>query len=336
MAAYRSTGKELRKSPKGLIAGILALFLAAGAGYGAKLVLDDMVTLTPADSQEVTISVPDETESLAEESDEIDFGMESLSPDDVRQGPLILVNSDYPTEDATDGLATVFAKKSDIVTVMDMTVRLNEEAIEAINKMAADFQTATGHTDLFVLSGFVSKDEQKRRYEADLQRTGNETSTSFDLPGCNDFESGYTFELSLFINGVFEDFTDEGDYAWILQHCAEYGFVQRYPEGKSEFTHVTDRPWVFRYVGTPHAWYMYKNKLCLEEYTELLEMHPFEGEHAFINDQLGREYEVYYVSVDPDDPEPDTVIPMPIDCQYSYTGNNKHGFYVTVNLESAP
>jgi D-alanyl-D-alanine carboxypeptidase len=111
--------------------------------------------------------------------------------------------------------------------------------------------------------------------------------------------------------------------------------VKRYPEGKSEYTHVTDRPWVFRYVGTPHAWYMYKNKLCLEEYTELLEMHPFESEHAVISDQLGREYEVYYVSVDPDDPEPDTVVPMPIDCQYSYTGNNKHGFYVTVNLESA-
>ncbi|MBR6717807.1 MAG: M15 family metallopeptidase [Oscillospiraceae bacterium] len=333
MAAYRSTGKELRKSPKGLIAGILALFLAAGAGYGAKLVLDDMVTLTPADSQEVTISVPDETESLAEESDEIDFGMESLSPDDVRQGPLILVNSDYPTEDATDGLATVFAKKSDIVTVMDMTVRLNEEAIEAINKMAADFQTATGHTDLFVLSGFVSKDEQKRRYEADLQRTGNETSTSFDLPGCNDFESGYTFELALFPNGKLTDFTAEGDYEWITEHCAEYGLIQRFPEDKSEQTGKAGNPTVFRYVGTPHAWYMKENNLCLEEYSALLESYPYDGEHLMITDQLSVPFEIYYFSVDPNDQEQEAVIPVPIGYKFNVSGDNKHGFIVTIELE---
>lgn len=334
MAEYRSTGRELRKSPKGLIVGLFLIALTAAGAFYAGNVLNNMVSLEPDDSDEAEISVPDMSE-MSEESSRIEYGSVRISKDRIRRGPLMLVNDSFPTEDAEEGIVSVFEQKNEYLTVRDMEVRLLDETMDALNRMAEGFHTATGHADLLVRDGYITKDAQKRLYEADLQMTGGSSSALYAMPGCSEFESGYTFELSLFVNGAFEDFTDEGDYAWILQHCAEYGFVQRYPEGKSEYTHVTDRPWVFRYVGTPHAWYMYKNKLCLEEYTEMLEMHPFESEHALISDQLGREYEVYYVSVDPDDPEPDTVVPMPIDCQYSYTGNNKHGFYVTVNLETA-
>ena len=335
MAEYRSTGRELRKSPRGLAAGLFLIALTASGALFASSVLNNMVSLEPDDSEEVEILVPDMPEE-SEESSQIEYGSVRISKERIRRGPLMIISDSFPTEDAEDGLVAVFEQKNEYLTVRDMQVCLMDEAMDALNRMAADFHAATGHADLLVREGYITKETQKQLYEADLQLTGGSSSALYAMPGCSEFESGYTFELSLFVNGAFEDFTDEGDYAWVLQHCAEYGFVQRYPEGKSAYTHVSDRPWVFRYVGTPHAWYMYKNKYCLEEYTELLEMHPFEGEHAVITDQLGRSFEVYYVSVDPDDPEPEAVIPMPIDCQYTYTGNNKHGFYVTVNLESAP
>lgn len=332
MAEYRSTGRELRKSPKGVFAGLFLIALAACGAFFGKTALENMVSLEADDSEEVEIEVPSVESS--EQSDSLDYGFVSYSKERIRRGPLMLVSDDFPTEDAESGIVSVFEQKNEYLTVRDMEVYLMDEAMEALNRLAEDFHTETGHADLLVKEGYITKEAQKRLYEADLQRTGANSSDLYAMPGCSEFESGYTFELSLFVNGVFQDFTGEGDYEWVLKHCAEYGFVQRYPEDKSEITHVSERPWVFRYVGTPHAWYMYKNKLCLEEYTDLLEMSPYEGEHGIINDQLGREYEVYYFSVDPDDPEPEAVIPTPLDYRYTVSGNNKHGFYITVSLEN--
>lgn len=331
MAEYRSTGRELRKSPKGILIGLILIALTAGGAFYARKVLNNLYSLE-ANDEEQDIEVPD-VSSETDSEPTIEYGRVLISKQRIRRGPLMLINDSFPTVDAEDGLVSVFEQKNEYLTVRDMQVYLMDEAMDALNQLAADFYAETGHADLLVREGYVTIESQKQLYEADLRQSGG-SSSNVPMPGCNEFETGYTFELSLFVNGAFQDFTGEGDYAWILEHCAEYGFVQRYPEGKSDSTHVSDRPWVFRYVGKPHAWFMYKNKYSLEEYIELLELHPFDGEHALISDQYGKQYEVYYVSVDPDDPEPDAVIPMPIGYQYTYCGNNKHGFYVTIDLDT--
>ena len=332
MAAYRSTGKELRKSPKGLIAGFLSFLLTAGAAYGIKRALDGIVPIRTV-SGSAEISVPDLAESNADNSDGLDYGSESLDGSEMHHGPLALISNDYPTEDLTEGVYTVFEKKLDIMTVRDMTVLLHEDASVALNELAAAFQKETGLTDLLVLNGYITKEEQKQRYEADLQRTGKTESELYALPGCSEFESGYSFELSLFRNGNYLDFTTEDEHKWIAEHCAEFGIVQRYPEACKDKTGVSNRPEVFRYVGKPHAWYMQQNGLSLEEYSELLESYPYEGEHFRLTDADGQEYEVYYVFFDPNDPSPEAVIPVPVGYTFNVSGNNKHGFIVTAELD---
>ena len=54
---------------------------------------------------------------------------------------------------------------------------------------------------------------------------------------------------------------------WLTEHCAEYGFILRYPENKKEITGWYE-PWHFRYVGTDAAKYIMENDLCLEEFIE--------------------------------------------------------------------
>lgn len=54
---------------------------------------------------------------------------------------------------------------------------------------------------------------------------------------------------------------------WLRSHCAEYGFILRYPENKEELT-GWDEPWHFRYVGPEIAAYVMENGLCLEEFIE--------------------------------------------------------------------
>ena len=56
-------------------------------------------------------------------------------------------------------------------------------------------------------------------------------------------------------------------YAWISENCWRFGFVIRYPEGKTSVTGVSFRPWQLRFVGRYHARAMWEKGLCLEEYT---------------------------------------------------------------------
>ena len=61
---------------------------------------------------------------------------------------------------------------------------------------------------------------------------------------------------------------DTPEQQWLLENAYRYGFVLRYPEGKSETTGIGYEPWHYRYVGKEAAEQMYWNNLCLEEYLE--------------------------------------------------------------------
>ena len=53
---------------------------------------------------------------------------------------------------------------------------------------------------------------------------------------------------------------------WLMEHCAEYGFILRYPTEKSALTGVNYEPWHYRYVGAEAAGEIMSQGLCLEEY----------------------------------------------------------------------
>ena len=58
-------------------------------------------------------------------------------------------------------------------------------------------------------------------------------------------------------------------YAWLLENCADYGFVPRYPEDKEFFYGVSCPHAHFRYVGEEAAHFMMEHQLCLEEFIML-------------------------------------------------------------------
>ena len=66
-----------------------------------------------------------------------------------------------------------------------------------------------------------------------------------------------------------DDIVASDTIQWLLAHCAEYGFVQRFPDGKQDVTGVMNESWHFRYVGIEAARYMTDNHLVLEEFVAL-------------------------------------------------------------------
>ncbi len=57
---------------------------------------------------------------------------------------------------------------------------------------------------------------------------------------------------------------------WLMEHCWEYGFILRYPIGKTDITGIIYEPWHYRYVGVELAMELKELGICLEEYLDML------------------------------------------------------------------
>lgn len=147
--------------------------------------------------------------------------------------------------------------------------------------------------------------------------------------------TGLTLDLAILNEAAqsHSPYAPDGNYAWLSEHAADYGFIVRYPADKKEKTGMDGMSWHFRYVGAPHAKYMAENNLCLEEYLELLQDHPWDSEHLTAT-VGGVEYEMYYVPVSATGATTDVKYPVsatgatPI-----ISGDNNGGFVVAVVKE---
>lgn len=92
-------------------------------------------------------------------------------------------------------------------------------------------------------------------------------------PGYSEHATGLAFDIvakSYQVLDAGQEKTKENK--WLQEHCAEYGFILRYPKGKEEITGVNYESWHFRYVGKEIASYITENGLTLEEYVKEINM----------------------------------------------------------------
>lgn len=82
------------------------------------------------------------------------------------------------------------------------------------------------------------------------------------LPGESEHQTG----LAMDINAENDLCSNEDVYAWLNENSYQYGFILRYPPGKTDFTGIVYEPWHYRYVGKKAAKEMFEKNLCLEEY----------------------------------------------------------------------
>lgn len=109
-------------------------------------------------------------------------------------------------------------------------------------------------------------DERVEAYVADGMTHRNakkEAKLWVAQPGYSEHQLG----LAVDINSEDEALCSSWDvYAWLAEHCHEYGFILRYPEGKTDITGIDYEPWHFRYVGEEAAEEIMSSGVCLEEY----------------------------------------------------------------------
>ncbi len=183
---------------------------------------------------------------------------------------LILVNKTHPVpEDYEMELATIKGNMKCDKRVLDiLTNMLNAASKDKVNLIVCspyrDYQLQevlfNRRVDAYVANGYSYMDAYRL------------TSTKVIVPGASEHQLGLAFDIVTDYHAVLDyEFGDTVAGKWLKNHCAEYGFILRYPRGKEKITGIEYEPWHFRYVGIEAATYIMENELTLEEFIDGLD-----------------------------------------------------------------
>ncbi len=286
---------------------------------------DDGYTVIDLNSKDENLGSVD---TSVEESSEdgVEYFTLKVDADSVYIGDLILVNNThlYAFKDKTE-IVEVYEYKNKKYKIGSGEECLFEKTILAANEFLGDFNDISGLTNVTMVSGYITEEAQNAKYESYIKSVTPEEAQKWGVKaGGSDHHTGLSFNLTLYPSG---GKIGEGEYSWLTENAYRYGFILRYPEDKSEITSVKDNNH-FRYVGIPHAEYMYVNNLTLEEYIEQLGKTNYKAPLEIKSGN--KEYAVYYFPADSSSSE--TEIKIPEGFEYSVSGNNIDGFIVTVNM----
>ncbi|MBR7084468.1 MAG: hypothetical protein IKI37_04765 [Oscillospiraceae bacterium] len=260
---------------------------------------------------------------IADAQEQKNYSEVSVPTSKVHSGHMMLVNHAFPCRIDADAVKNGNSTEVQFVTIKsildtkdteikpytasDWEVGLDKVAALAMDKWFETFSQTTGHKDIRMIGGY--------KPEADDP----------------DFQTGRTLTIGVFPEtGTSHVYQPEGDYAWLLEHASEYGFVLRYPEGKEEYFDdgITERRTAtFRYVGLAPAAYMAKQEICLEEF--LQEIRHYSVSNMLTISADGKSYGMYFVPADMSSET--TVFSVPsTQTSYDISGNNVDGFIITI------
>ncbi len=120
-------------------------------------------------------------------------------------------------------------------------------------------------------SAYRSYNTQVVVYNRHLENSNNEVKiadTFSARPGHSEHQTG----LAVDIRTVNQYEISESDYEWMKENSYKYGFIIRYPEGKTDITGYQEEPWQLRYVGLEAAKEITEMNVTLDEYWQLKEL----------------------------------------------------------------
>ena len=223
-------------------------------------------TADSSSSQAESSSSAADSSSVAESSSSSTAESSSSQPDS---------SSSQPDTQATYTSKGYKIEQIDGVTYVDGTLVVNKsyglpenygngltkEFSDALYEMQGG-AWADGVT-LYVVSGFRSYNEQNDLYWNYVNRDGQPAADTYSArAGHSEHQSGLAADL----NNASPSFNGTQAAQWLQAHCAEYGFIIRYPYGKESQTGFMYESWHVRYVGKELAKKITDSGLSLEEY----------------------------------------------------------------------
>ncbi|WP_067194089.1 M15 family metallopeptidase [Streptococcus sp. DD10] len=229
---------------------LLLMLVIFGTIYGKKYLIPYFSQTHPSSSETSSRSVESSSQSKSD-----------LPDVSTKDWNLILVNKDHKQEESNPQLTEV------------ETVKVDSRIADALKQFLEAARKISPEQELN--SGYRSVEEQKELYnETILTLEGSgfsredaerEVQKQVQVPGASEHQTGLAVDMSV-PSGQEEELAKQ-----ISEIAVEYGFILRYPDGKSDITGIDYENWHYRYVGVPSAKYIQSHNLVLEEYLKLLE-----------------------------------------------------------------
>ncbi|MEA5051131.1 MAG: M15 family metallopeptidase [Oscillospiraceae bacterium] len=247
-----------------MIARILLVVIFGGAVWLAVRGVSGLIAARQAPA------VPEQTQEAAEDTaasaqQPVFTEPEQSAPAPYEKGAEI-TEKDGVTYLTLNGYTMLYVNKQYSVP-RDYGGGIDAEAGAAVQRLY-DAAAADGLT-IYTVSGYRSYDTQKSIYENYVATKGQAyTDTISAKPGTSEHQTGLAFDVGAGSDTstvLSQRFANTPEYAWLQEHMAEYGFILRYPDGKTDWTGYAYEPWHIRYVGPELAQYIRSTGLCVEE-----------------------------------------------------------------------
>jgi D-alanyl-D-alanine carboxypeptidase len=145
--------------------------------------------------------------------------------------------------------------------------KLRAEASESLEVM---FEAAKSDgLELYARSGFRSYETQELIFKNEIANFGYEQAVLYVArPGTSEHQTGLAMDITAkSVNlELVESFEGTAEGKWLASNAHHYGFILRYPKGKTSITGYAFEPWHFRYVGADIATEIFTKDITLEEY----------------------------------------------------------------------
>lgn len=210
------------------------------------------------------------------------------------------ISPDKPEDEIAASVKAGFGHKWNLLVVNnqislpeDFTVNLaevgvrqyvDERIVKPLNQMLEDAKIAG--MNLYINSSYRSMEKQQGLFNTSVAQyvargdTYNQafykTKRKIALPSESEHQTGLMVDIIRLgeneANGSADTLIVDNtpEMKWLEENCANYGFIRRYPKGKSHITGIDYEPYCFRYVGVEEAKDIMNRQITLEEYIQML------------------------------------------------------------------
>lgn len=179
---------------------------------------------------------------------------------DIDSWEYILANADNPIGEYVPEL-----------TSLENGQKFDSRAVDALQSFIDD--TRAQGLSVYLSSSYRGYDEQQYLFNRKVAQYNGDTVTAATIvapPGTSEHQTGLCCDITdRYYESKDSSLENTAMYKYMYEHCAEYGFILRYPRDKEDVTGIIYEPWHFRYVGEEAARYIMENGLCFEEFVEL-------------------------------------------------------------------
>ncbi len=133
--------------------------------------------------------------------------------------------------------------------------------------------------DPFICSAYRSIERQEDLFNQGMKLRLNSGLGYFDafektasviaVPGTSEHALGLAVDIISVSNTNLDESQEETkEFKWFEEHCYDYGFILRYPNGTTDITGIIYEPWHYRYVGVDIAQEIKALGVTFEEYIQ--------------------------------------------------------------------